>query len=147
MVIALDNHWIEVKDGDPRAVGLYRKHYSCHGYNHGQPIDYVRYGFSGKGESLVLLTKDCRALFCWRKVEPEGIYCSVFHRDAGILASELILEAEQLALQKWPDNKRFYTHVDPKKVHSSNPGYCFLKAGWRKCGITKKGLIIWEKLP
>lgn len=49
-----------------------------------------------------------------------------------------------LAWQKWP-GERLYTYVNGGKVRSSNPGYCFLVAGWRKCGVTKdKGLIILE---
>ena len=63
------------------------------------------------------------------------------------LSSELILEAEALAWSKWP-GERFYTYVDPRKIKSKNPGFCFLKAGWRKCGITKVNkLLILEKLP
>jgi len=41
----------------------------------------------------------------------------------------------------WIPDERLYTFVNPRKIRSSNPGYCFLKAGWRKCGITK-----WQKL-
>ena len=35
--------------------------------------------------------------------------------------------------------------VDPKAVRSTNPGYCFMAAGWRRCGVTKGGLIILER--
>jgi hypothetical protein len=57
----------------------------------------------------------------------------------------LILEAEQIAWKRW-HCERFYTYVDQKKVKSINPGYCFICAGWRKCGVTKSGLLIFEKL-
>jgi len=46
---------------------------------------------------------------------------------------------------KWP-GERLYTYVNSHKIRSTNPGYCFLRAGWRKCGMTKGGLIILEKL-
>ena len=42
--------------------------------------------------------------------------------------------------------ERFFTFVNPGKVGSPNPGYCFKKAGWRHVGRTKKrGLHILEK--
>jgi hypothetical protein len=28
---------------------------------------------------------------------------------------------------------------------SCNPGFCFIKAGWARCGETKRGLIILER--
>jgi hypothetical protein len=38
--------------------------------------------------------------------------------------------------------------VNPRRVRSSNPGYCFQLAGWRRCGITKiRKLLILEALP
>lgn len=139
-------HWIEVKDGDPRAVAIFRTHYSCHD----PKIDYVRYGFSGKGESMVLLNQECNALFCWRRVEGEGINCSVFHNDSNILSSDMIKEADKLAWQHWAE-KRHYTYVNSKKITSSHPGYCFLKAGWDyqrdtngKPVLSKGGLHILE---
>jgi hypothetical protein len=137
--------WIEVKDGDPRAVGIYRRHYSAKNKNHGLPIDYCRYGFSGKGESMVLLAENCNALFCWRKVEGEGIQCTVFRNESDLLSSDLIKEADNLAFSRWPE-KRHYTYVNAGKIKSSNPGYCFIKAGWHRCGLTQKGLVILEGL-
>jgi len=129
-------NWIGVKDGDPRAVALYRRHYSCRN----PKIDYVRYGFSGKGESMVLLTSDCLALFCWRKVENEGIYCSVFHNESSVLSSDLIREADCLAWQHWTE-KRHFTHVNPREV--GGDGKCFKAAGWRKLKEhTKKSKLI-----
>lgn len=99
---------------------------------------------------MVLLTPHCDALFVWRKFESddgqEGVNCAVFRNESSQLSSDLILEAEKLAWDKWP-NERLYTYVAPKKIRSTNPGYCFLKAGWRKCGVTATHkLIILEKL-
>ena len=138
-------NWYEIKDGDPRAVGLYQRHYSCYKPKNGRKIDRVRYGFSGNGQSIVLLTQDCRALFCWRLVKTEGVNCSVFRNEGDILSSDLIREADSLAWQKWAET-RHYTFVDSDKIESTNPGYCFLQAGWHKCGVTKRGLIILEVL-
>ena len=119
-------NWFGVKDGDPRAVALYRRHYSCRN----PKVDYVRWGFSGKGESMVLLTLDCRALWCWRRVETEGIYCSVFRNEGDILSSELVKEADLLAWERWGDDTRHYTHVNPREVKGD--GKCFKAAGWSK---------------
>jgi hypothetical protein len=45
-----------------------------------------------------------------------------------------------IAWQRWP-GERLYTYVNPRKVKSENPGYCFKVAGWTTCGTTK-----WRKL-
>jgi hypothetical protein len=145
-------NWIEVPDGDPRAVGLYRRHYSAHKYNHGIPIDYVAKGFSGIGESMILLTSDGRALFGWRKQKISdagqiGVNCFVFRLESKeYLASGLIKEADEMAWDRWP-GERLYTYVNSKKIRSTNPGFCFLQAGWRRCGLTKGGLVILEIKP
>jgi hypothetical protein len=132
-------NWYEVKDGDPRAVALYRRHYSCRD----PKIDYVRYGFSGKGESMVLLTVDCKALWCWRRVVGEGIQCSVFRNEGNVLSSVLVTEACELAWKRWP-NERLYTYVNSRIVKGD--GKCFKVAGWHKLNkrTKKQRLIILE---
>ncbi|MDQ3802518.1 MAG: hypothetical protein M3416_01485 [Acidobacteriota bacterium] len=96
-----------------------------------------------------MLTPEADALFVWRKFisddGQEGVNCAVFRNEGDRLSSDLILEAERWAWAKWP-GERLYTYVNPRKVRSANPGYCFLKAGWRKSGESKKGLLIFEKL-
>jgi len=131
----IDGYWIEVKDGDPRASALFKRHYTAR-----VGVDYCRYGFSGKGESMVLLTEKCDALFCWRKVVGEGILCSVFRNEGTILSSKLIKEAAKLARQHWGD-ERLYTYVNGSKVKGD--GKCFKAAGWVKLkGRTKKQNLI-----
>lgn len=97
---------------------------------------------------MVLLTPCARALFVWRKFiskdGQQGVNCAIFRNEGAGLSSQLILDAMQLAWQRWP-GERFYTYVNPRRVLSSNPGYCFLRAGWRRCGITKtRKLLILE---
>ena len=139
------NNWIEVKDGDARARGLFHRHYSYRPYaDKRNPMLFV-----GPGEKMVLLTQDCTALFVWRKLisgdGQEGVNCAVFRNEGELLSSDLILEAEQMAEQRWP-RERLYTYINGKRVKSSNPGYCFLQAGWEKCGFTKTHkLVILEK--
>lgn len=97
-----------------------------------------------------LLTADLKALFVWRKFismdHQEGVNCAVFRNEGAGLASELIIEAQQIAWERWP-GQRLYTYVNPKAVKSRNPGYCFIMAGWKKCGVTKSGLLIFDIVP
>ena len=147
MVVQL-GYWYEVSQCDPRVVALYRRHYSSQKINHGAIIDYTRLGIAGPGESFVMLTQDARAVFGWvkniRDDNQYGINCFVFRNESTELSSSLIIEADELAFNKWPDERRHFTFVNPKKVRSTNPGYCFIQAGWRRCGKTPKGLIILE---
>ena len=139
--------WLEVKDGDATARAIFHGHYSRRLYADGrQPLLFV-----GPGEKVVLLTPDAQALFVWRKFRSldnqEGINCAVFRNEGDYLSSELILQAEAFARGRWPDECRMYTYVNPRKIRSSNPGCCFLKAGWKRCGITKENrLVILEKV-
>jgi hypothetical protein len=145
-------NWFATHDGDPAAYQLMTRHYTYQGYADGRRRDMrnpTRFLFVGPGEKMVLVTPDYSALFVWRKFIDDsgqrGVNCAVFRNESSILSSELILEAEQLAQQRWP-GERLYTYVNGSKIKSRNPGYCFKMAGWRECGKTKsKGLIILEK--
>lgn len=140
--------WLRVWDGNPTAAALYDRHYSRNRNAVGDPR------VAGPGEKIVLLTPCARGLFVWRvfqskdsTVGPNDINCAIFRNEGAGLASELILAAEPIALAKW-GQQRLYTYVNPKRVRSTNPGYCFIRAGWRKCGVTKtRGLLIFEKVP
>ena len=154
MTIAMfpDMKWLPITDGDPRGYALFSRHYTA--TNHPRrrdPSNPSRFQFVGPGEKMVLLLADCRALFVWRRFIDDsgqrGVNCAVFRNESAELSSHLILEAEQLAWQRWP-GERLYTYVDSRKVRSSNPGYCFKAAGWQACGFTKvRGLLILEKYP
>lgn len=141
-------YWLSVKDGDPRAADLYRRHYSHRNYADGRRDRYGyrnRFLICGPGEKLVLLGADEQALFVWRKFRDdsnqEGINCAVFRNEGNQRSSDLIREASEIAHARWP-GERLYTYVNPRAIQSSNPGYCFLKAGWSKCGITKVNKLI-----
>lgn len=146
--------WLVTKDGDPRVSDLYKRHYSCYQYKDNRrnnPSYRNRHLVMGPGEKMILITPDCKAVLGWRKFidasGQEGVNCAFFRNEgAGQLSSELILEAEKLARIRWPNEKRFYTYVSENDVKSTNPGYCFKKAGWSNCGRTKsKNLVILEK--
>lgn len=127
-------------------VLFYDRHYSRKFYADGRAPKL----FVGPGEKLVLVSAGWDALFVWRKFKSAdgqiGVNCAVFRNESPRLSSELILDACDIAWDRWP-NERLYTYVNPRKIRSTNPGYCFLKAGFRKCGVTKVNkLVILEKL-
>jgi hypothetical protein len=145
--LGIEGHWIGIKDGDPRGIGIFKRHYSARSYRDNRR----RTLFVGPGEKMVLLTVTNDALFVWRKFisddGQDGVNCSVFRNEGPVLSSELVREAEELAWDRWP-GERLFTYVWDKKVASVNPGYCFKMAGWNFCGRTKwNGLTILEKLP
>jgi len=151
LVLDPPTQWRLIKDAHPAGLALFERHYSC---RDDRPADCKQ--FVGPGESLVLLTNNEKALCVWwkqrfRTDKQAGVNCAVFRNEqCGRLSSDLLLEAEQRAWQRWPE-QRLFTFVDPRQVGqhnpSHNPGYCFKQAGWRACGLTKKGLLILEKLP
>lgn len=146
-----DGAWRRARDGDPEGLALYERHYSSRLYKDGRR----RALFVGPGEKTVLVAHDGRALFVWRRFRDdsgqEGINCAAFRNEGAGLSSALITEAMAIAWARWP-GERLYTYVDAIEVRSSNPGYCFLVAGWRHAGWTKGGhgrhsLRILEALP
>lgn len=140
------SNWYLTKDGDASCLALYERHYSCYRYADGRK----RTQFVGPGEVIVLRTGDADAMFVWRKyiddTEPkqEGVECSVFRNEGPLLSSILIRQADAVADHVWP-GERHYTKVDPQAVRSANPGYCFVAAGWKRCGTTKGGLLLFER--
>jgi len=99
--------------------------------------------FAYSGRKLVL--RDAAGLILWVWMFPDpsmrmdgqtGYNCAIFRNESERLSSEIILEAEAAAINYWGPN-RMYTYVDPAKVRSTNPGYCYLQAGWHKHGYSK----------
>lgn len=81
---------------------------------------------------------DAKVTFVWRNM----MFCN---RYAGI-ASELIKTATERTYEEWikrygklPD-ERMRTEIDLKKVRSSEPGRCYVLAGWEK-GPIKRGKL------
>jgi hypothetical protein len=137
--------WHLSRDGDDEARSLFDRHYSRRKYSDGRKPKL----FVGPGEKMVLITTCGRGLFVWRKFisadDQEGINCAVFRNETKEKSSLMILDAEKVAMNRWPGEGRFYTYVNPKAIRSTNPGCCFKKAGWRRYGLTKSGLVILEK--
>ncbi len=136
--------WWVTKDGDLDCLELYERHYSAYRYADGRK----RQLFVGPGDKLVLRTEHADACFVWRRFIDDsgqvGVNCAVFRNESEHLSSALIRQADAIADATWAD-RRHYTYVRREAVASSNPGYCFLRAGWRRCGVTGSGLLILER--
>lgn len=166
--VLVEGHWFPVRDGDPRLISLYRRHYSA---NPATTRDrQLRYGVSGVGQSMCVLTVTCDAAFIWvwntteRYDKQTGVQCSFFRNEGRVLSSDLIREADALAWARWPKERRHWTYVSPSETRQKrDPGRCFLRAGWRyvghlkkkkdcvrcaelerACGMSKGGLVILE---
>jgi hypothetical protein len=111
--------------------------------------------FVPPGRCLVLLTGCERAL--WVTSWPEyaqhawrGAWMNTLFRNEGAgLSSELIRAAVSATRAKWPDVPPLgmVTFVNPAQVrHKRDPGRCYLRAGFRRAGETKKGLIAFQLL-
>ena len=98
--------------------------------------------FSPPGRKMILRDTAGEVYWAWiwqhfRMDEQEGYNCAAFRNESPRLSSEIILEAELHAIAEWGPN-RMFTYVDPAKIRSTNPGYCFLKAGWHKHGYSRE---------
>ena len=132
-----------VEPGDAGVRTLARRHYSTEASN---PDSWW-----SPAKTLCLTNIDRTILFVWQFPKPEfrkdkqtGYNCTLFRNEDGRLSSEIILEAEQLVIRAWGQNRAF-TYVDPKCIRSCNPGYCYKKAGWVQVGKSKSGKILLEK--
>ena len=142
--------WYAVDRADPRLYALYKRHYSAK-----KNAAWRRPGntnCAGPGAPLCLLTVAGDAAFIWLRNTVErydgqqGVCCALFRNEGPHLSSALILEAEGLAWSRWP-GERLFTYVDAAEVRSRNPGYCFKQAGWRRCGASQTGKLLFEKRP
>lgn len=137
--------WITL-DGDATGFEMYNRHYSSR-KSRGKQKQRL---FVGPGTKRVFRTWEGDAFFVWRNFiddsGQEGICCSFFRNESPHLSSELIRQACLIADALWPGRRR-YTEVDPQEVRSRNPGYCFLVAGWRRCGHTRSGKLVLEYVP
>lgn len=139
--------WCAAKDGDPRGLVLYRRHYSAKL----RPVarEECRRKYTGPGEYQLLLTPQADAIFLWRRERfrkdgQTGINCAIFRNESAFRSSDLIREACALARMRWP-GERLWTYVNPRKLPpGKRPGFCFEEAGWLRCGMSKGGLLILE---
>jgi len=103
--------------------------------------------FAYSGRKLVLRDASGSVLFVWMFPDPTmrmdgqvGYNNAIFRNESARRSSEIILEAEWHAVRKWGPG-RAYTYIDPGKIRSANPGYCFKQAGW--CNVRRPDGTIW----
>jgi len=113
---------------DPEMAALADRHYSRRTPGARQ--------FLYSGRKIVIRNWQGTMLFGWMWPEDDkrmdgqtGYNCAIFRNESKQRSSEIILLCETIAIQRWGPN-RMYTYVDPRKIGSVNPGYCFKKAGW-----------------
>jgi hypothetical protein len=142
--------WYVSYRADPRAKVLADRHYNRQNPN--SP------NFVPPASCLVLLTKEASAL--WVTLTPIAGYvrhqwagawtCTLFRNESEHLSSELIRQAVAASLHKYgePPALGFITFIDRSKTRpKKDPGYCYIKAGWKPCGKTKSGLYALQLLP
>lgn len=75
--------------------------------------------------------------------------CSAFRNEGAGLSSTLIREAVAATRWRWPDVPPLgmITFVNTDKIANKiNPGYCYKRAGFRRVGETKGGLVALQLL-
>jgi hypothetical protein len=141
--------WALTHRGGPAARALADRHYSRQKIGSPQ--------FVPPGHCLVLLS-DSPAYWVtsWPFAEftkhawAGAWICSAFRNEGPILSSDLVRQAVACTRYRWPETPDLgmITFVDVEKVrHKRDPGRCFLKAGFKKVGYTKGGLLALQLLP
>ena len=133
---------------DPPAVAIADRHYNRQ--KPGTPQ------FVPPGRCIVLLTEDERALWVtswpfakWVKHAWAGAWVnSLFRNEGAGLSSELIREALAATCYYWePPELGIVSFVDAQKIRSTNPGFCYMAAGFERVGYTQGGLVALQMLP
>jgi hypothetical protein len=142
MLLPFTDGLIRTNHFDPEMAALADRHYTRQTIGARQ--------FAGNGEKIVLRDSAGLILFVWLKQSWRldslaGFNCQWFRNESERRASEIILEAESFAVERWGPGLAF-TFVDPSKIRSVNPGCCFKKAGWRQIpGFTTRRKIVFIK--
>lgn len=124
--------WHRVKSSDPLARAMRDRHYSTKtpgGRTVGPP-----------GRRLVLISDDEMALWVthWPNAnlvldKIDALRCTVFRREGRRRERASVLIKEAMAFSEeyfGPAPAGWVTYVEPGKVRSQDPGYCFKMAGF-----------------
>lgn len=143
-------NWERSHRAEPQAVRIADRHYNRQ--KPGTPQ------FVPPGRNVVFITPDESALWVtsWpfaeyvRHAWPGAWVNSLFRREGGALASDLIRQAVSATRALWPNVPALgiVSFVDASKTrHKRDPGRCYRKAGWRHVGFTQGGLWVFQQLP
>lgn len=133
MLLAFHDGLTETKRVDAECSILADAHYSRQTPGHRE--------FMPPGSTMVLRDNDGLIVFGWLKQQKRddgqrGVNCSIFRNESPRKSSDVILEAERAALERW-GAERLFSYIDPGKtrsiMHRSERviGFCFLRAGWK----------------
>lgn len=141
MLLPITDDLLPTTPFDAECAALADRHYSRQTIGSPQ--------FVGNGRKLVLRDTSGLVVFAWlwaafRRDHEAGYNCAIFRNESERQSSDVILEAEGLAVAKWGAGRAF-TYIDPTKVQSPNPGYCFKRAGWRFARRSAEGKHLLEK--
>lgn len=142
--------WLCSNRADPLAAQIADRHYNRQ--KPGAPQ------FVPPGRCLVLRSTDGQSI--WVTSWPFAEYVkhawagawvnSCFRREGGEhLASDMIRDAVAATRHRWPDVPALgmVTFVDASKVRRKrDPGRCYLRAGFRRVGTTRGGLVALQLL-
>lgn len=141
-----DGLWQQTKKTDTACVALADRHYSRVTVGASQ--------FTRPGENLVFRTADGTAVWVtWRSKFPrkDGFgnawEVTIFRNESETTSSLLIKEAIEKTMEIWGPlpSDGMITYVSPTKVLSENPGYSFLRAGFKRLKErSTKGLLIYH---
>jgi len=73
----------------------------------------------------------------------------IFRNEGAGLSSELIAEALDVTYREWMKRygtlpkERLRTEVKVNAIRSTNPGYCYLMAGWERGQIVRGKLYLY----
>jgi hypothetical protein len=114
---------------DPEMAQLADRHYSR------RTVGARQFLYSGR--KIVIRNAEGTILFGWMWPQLEyrmdgqaGYCCAIFRNESERRSSDIILECEAIAFDRWGPH-RMFTYVRPDKIRSVNPGYCFKQAGWK----------------
>jgi hypothetical protein len=104
--------------------------------------------FCRPGNNYVLRTTEGNAVWVswlskFRDDMFKAIECTIFRNESPYLSSNLIRLASLMTFAHYPEEDTIITYVDPRSVASKNPGYCYLKAGYKKLDHISKKRGLW----
>lgn len=141
--LKLCQYWQITNKGDQDLRALADRHYTR------DPKMIGNAQFCRPGKTLCLIGRDNKAGFVfwygkYRRDGFEGVWENTFFRnESEHLSSELITAALAIfETCRWPQNADIITYVNPSKIKSSNPGFCYKKAGFEQCKQTQTHIVL-----
>lgn len=167
--------WSLSSSSDPDALAVVdgTGRFAAHGPHYSRRTPGAK-TFTGVGQEIVLLSDCGRAVWaCVRQktpaargtgasrgrsgaqdVKPRFIWRNMLFRNLGAgLSSDLIASATSETYMRWLERygelptERLRTEIGITAVRSTNPGYCYLKAGWTKDRVVRDKLYLFAPDP